>query len=146
MRRTFVFLKPETLERGLVRPVIERLTGVGFRIDTLDLVRVTEEKILMHYDEVIRREGDVFRNRIIRFYVGRWILPVILHGESETIIADVRSLIGATDPSRALPGTIRGDLATDSMAAAIREDRPCENLIHASDSEESFLYETGLWL
>ena len=146
MRRTFIFLKPETLERSLVRPVMKRLTDAGFCIETLDYVRVTEEKILLHYDEVIRREGEAFRSRILRCYVDRWILPVILSGESDTIISDVRSLIGATDPSKALPGTIRGDLATDSMEAAIREDRPCENLIHASDSEISFEYETGLWL
>lgn len=146
MYKTFILLKPDTLERNLVGKVIKRLTDTGFRISEFDYMQVTEDTIVRHYAELIEREGGSFRQRVTRSYVGRYVIPIILESDQETIISDVRRVIGSTDPSKALPGTIRGDLSSDALERAISEDRLCENLIHASDSEESYFKEVELWL
>lgn len=146
MYTTFIILKPETLDKGLVGPVMKRFREAGLSVQFFDYVRVTEDRITKHYAELIEREGGSFHERVIRSYVGRYVIPMILSGESETIISDVRRIAGATDPARADRGTIRGDLATDTLERAISEDRLCENLIHASDSQESREREINLWI
>ena len=134
------------MEKDLTGRVLKRFLDSGLSIRFFDYVQVTEDLITKHYAELIEREGGSFRERVTRSYVGRYVIPVILSGESETIIADVRRIAGATDPAKAEPGTIRGDLATDTLSQAISEDRLCENLVHASDSQESFERETRLWI
>lgn len=146
MYRTFILLKPETLEKGLVGTVMKRFQEAGFSAEVFDYVCVTEERIVEHYAELIVREGGTFRERVTRSYVGRYVIPIILVGESQTIVSDARKVIGATDPAKAVPGTIRGDLATDTLELAISEDRLCENLVHASDSLEAYEREIQIWL
>jgi nucleoside-diphosphate kinase len=70
---------------------------------------------------------------------------MIISSSDENIISTVRQTIGATDPSKADIGTIRGDLGNDNMEQATLERRCCANLIHASDSHEAYLSEAKLW-
>ena len=65
--------------------------------------------------------------------------------ERGDIVPFVRTVVGATDPQKAAPGTIRGDLGRDSLEASMAENRMCENLIHASDSPQAVREEAAIW-
>lgn len=145
MYYSFIFLKPEALERHLVACVLERLLSLGVRIEIFDYVNVTENLIDQHYWESIEKYGEIFREKAHRSFAGKFIIPVIVSSENSQVIFEIRTLVGATDPSVAAPGTIRADLGSDTIEKAMSEGRCCENIIHASDSRESYLFESQLW-
>ena len=70
---------------------------------------------------------------------------MIVRSKHDSIISDIRQIVGATDPSKAEKGTIRGDLGDDSFERCANENRSCYNLIHASDSLETAKKETTVW-
>jgi len=145
MYYSFIILKPETLEKDLVSSVLERLLSIGIKIEIFNYVYVSEDLIDRHYGENIEKYGEVFREKAHRSFAGRYVIPAIVSSQSNQIIDEIRTLVGATDPTKAAPGTIRADLGTDSIEKAMSEGRCCENLIHASDSPESYSYESVLW-
>jgi len=138
-------MKPDALERELVEEIIQRFTNNEFIIEMVSYKEVNENLILHHYTHVINKLGEPFKRMAIKSFVGKAMIPIILSQNGNDAIANSRLLIGATDPSVALLGTIRGDYGEDSMKIANQEDRCCNNLIHASDSHESFLEELALW-
>jgi len=140
-----LILKPDCLRRGIVELVLDRYLAAGFTIDAVGYRTVDRDLILAHYAESIARIGPELETRVLNSYVGRHMVPVVLGYEGAEGIAKARLLTGATDPSKAAPGTIRGDLGNDTVAAAIAGNRVCENLVHCSDSEESFQRELALW-
>lgn len=142
---SFVLLKPETLERQLVSSVLERLLTIGVKIEMFSYVCVTEDLIDRHYGENIEKYGEVFKERAHRSFAGKYVIPIIISSHSNHIIQEIRTLVGATDPSKAETGTIRADFGIDSIEKAMSEGRCCENLIHASDSDDAYLYEAALW-
>jgi nucleoside-diphosphate kinase len=141
----FIILKPDALERELVIPIILRFQEAGFMIERLGYRNVTESLITKHYQEVIERFGEAFKEAVLSSYVSKGMIPVLLSQESEAAIFNSRVLTGATDPSKAGKGTIRGDYGNDTLEAANLENRSCNNLLHCSDSEESLLEEVKLW-
>lgn len=145
MYYSFILLKPETLEKGLVTDVLERLLSISINIEIFSYAFVTEDLIDRHYRENIDKYGEIFRERAHRTFAGKHVIPIIVSSQNSTIIQDIRTLVGATDPTKADAGTIRGDLGIDSIEKAMSEGRCCENLIHASDSPEAFLDEAALW-
>ncbi|OGO79337.1 MAG: hypothetical protein A2Y23_00940 [Clostridiales bacterium GWB2_37_7] len=145
MYYSFIMLKPDALERQLVLEIIERLKTNDIAIEILDYRLVNKELIFKHYAHVINEMGEVFKEMAAKAFVGKYVIPMIISSRDENIIANVRKAIGATDPSKAALGTIRSDLGNDSMEKAKLEHRSCENLIHASDSYESYLTESELW-
>jgi nucleoside-diphosphate kinase len=145
MYYSFILLKPETLERGLVPSVLERLISAGIKIEIFNYVFVSEDLIDRHYGENIEKYGNVFQERAHRSFIGKYVIPVIVSSQSNDIIHEIRTLVGATDPTKAEPGTIRADFGMDSIDKAMSEGRCCENLIHASDSLNAYLYESALW-
>lgn len=145
MYYSFVMLKPDALERQLVLEIVDRLKANNVTIEILDYRLVNEELIFKHYAHVINEIGEVFKGMAAKTFVGKYVMPMIISSRDENIIANVRKAVGATDPSKAAVGTIRGDLGNDSMEKAKLENRTCENLIHASDSYESYLTESELW-
>jgi len=145
MYYSFILLKPETLEKGLVPDVLERLQSIGINIEIFNYVLVSEDLIDRHYRENIEKYGEIFRERAHRTFAGMHVIPIIVSSQRSTIIQDIRTLVGATDPTKAEPGTIRADFGTDSIDKAMSEGRCCENLIHASDSPEAYRYEAALW-
>jgi len=145
MYYSFILLKPETLEKGLVLGVLERLLSIGINIEIFSFVYVTEDLIDRHYGENIEKYGEIFRERAHSSFAGKYVIPIIVSSHSNNIIQDIRTLVGATDPTKAEPGTIRADFGIDSIEKAMSEGRCCENLIHASDSPEAYLYEAVLW-
>ncbi|WP_019548234.1 nucleoside-diphosphate kinase [Streptomyces sulphureus] len=122
-QRTLVLLKPDTVRRGLVGEVIGRIEAkAGWRIVEMDLRTIERPVLEQHYAE---HEGRPFYEPLVEFMASGPSVAMIVEGER--VIEGIRALAGPTDPIAAAPGSIRGDHAT-----IVRE-----NLIHASDSEES---------
>jgi nucleoside-diphosphate kinase len=145
MGYSLIILKPDALERELVDHIVKRFISDGFHIEMIGYKMVNESLIYDHYKSVIELYGDDFKEKARKAYVGKTMIPIILSYDGENAIQSARSLIGATDPSKATKGTIRGDLGSDEMDKAIIENRICENLIHGSDSFDSFREEVILW-
>jgi nucleoside-diphosphate kinase len=124
--RTFVMLKPSAVERGLLGEIISRFERKGLRILAMKMIRMRREEAERLY-EVHR--GKHFYEQLVSTIAGSRVVVMVLEGRSA--ISIVRKMIGATDPVNAEPGTIRGDLGLDIT----------DNLVHASDSKESYEHE-----
>ncbi len=119
MQRTLVLIKPDGVQRGLVGEILGRLEGRGLKLIALKMMEVSRELATRHYAE---HQGKPFYEGLLSFITGGPIVAMIWEGREAVTV--VRSLMGATDPLKAAPGTIRGDLALDHGM----------NLIHGSDS------------
>jgi nucleoside-diphosphate kinase len=123
MDRTLVICKPDAVERGLVGEILGRLEDKGLRIAAAELRRIDAELSSRHYAE---HKGKPFYDELVEFIGRSPSLVMVVEGPRDTWRV-VRSLMGATNPADAAPGTIRGDLAVEVT----------ENLVHGSDSAES---------
>ena len=121
--RTFVMLKPSCVERGLVGEILSRLEKKGLKIIQIKFLKMSREIAEELYS--IHKGRDFYEN-LIKTLEGRRVVAIVIEGRKA--IEVVRKMIGATDPAHAEPGTIRGDLAIELT----------DNLIHASDSIESY--------
>jgi nucleoside-diphosphate kinase len=119
MQRTLVLIKPDGVQRGLIGEIIGRLEGRGLKLIALKMMRVPRDLASRHYAE---HQGKAFYEGLLGFITSGPIVAMIWEGREAVTV--VRSLMGSTDPLKALPGTIRGDLALDLGM----------NLIHGSDS------------
>jgi len=133
-QRTLVLLKPDAVRRSQVGEVIRRIEAKGYSLVALDLRSATPELLAEHYAE---HEGKPFYQPLVDFMLSGPVVAMVLEGQR--CIEGFRSLAGATDPTVALPGTIRGDLGRD-WGLAVQQ-----NLVHGSDSEESAAREIGIW-
>jgi nucleoside-diphosphate kinase len=124
-------VKPDAVERGLIGDIIQRLESKQLRVVAADLRTIDPITAQRHYAEHV---GKPFYQPLVNFITGGPTLLLIVEGPEETWKV-VRTLMGATDPKDAAPGTIRGDLATKSR----------ENLIHGSDSPESVEREIAIF-
>ncbi|WKY48907.1 nucleoside-diphosphate kinase [Eubacteriaceae bacterium ES3] len=140
-----IIMKPDALDRELTELIVSRFVEKGFKIELVGYKKVNQKLILSHYSEVIEKLGDWFKLLIINDFVGKGMIPIVLSKDNAKAIEDARNLTGATDPAKANAGTIRGDFGIDSMEQANIEKRSCFNLIHCSDSKESFESECKLW-
>lgn len=131
MNRTLVICKPDAVERGLTGEIISRFERKGLRIVAAELRLVDREIAARHYAE---HAGKAFYEDLISFITRSPALFLVVEGPEDTWRI-VRTMMGATNPAEAAPGTIRGDLATDTG----------ENLVHGSDSAESAAREIELW-
>ena len=122
-QRTLVLLKPDAVRRGLMGEIIGRIEAkADWKITALELRTFDKALLETHYAE---HEGRPFYEPLIEFMLSGPSVALVVEGER--VIEGVRTLAGPTDPIAAAPGSIRGDYGT-----IVRE-----NLIHASDSEES---------
>lgn len=133
-QRTLVLLKPDAVRRSQVGEIIRRIEAKGYALVALDLRVATPELLAEHYAE---HEGKPFYQPLVDFMLSGPVVAMVLEGER--CIEGFRSLAGATDPTAAAPGTIRGDLGRD-WGLAVQQ-----NLVHGSDSEESAAREIGIW-
>ena len=131
MDRTLIILKPDALERGLGDEIIGRIEAIGLTIATSKEMTIDRATAELHYAE---HEGKPYYGPLVDFITRGPVLVAIVEGPKDTWQV-VRTLMGATDPKNAAPGTIRGDLATEMR----------ENLIHGSDSAESAKREIGIF-
>ena len=145
MYYSFIMLKPDALHRELVEEIMQYFHREGIEIERLGFKKADETLIDTHYAHVIQKYGDVFRTRMLNYFNGQYTIPMILRSDKDTLIADIRRIVGATDPSQADAGTIRGDLGDDSFERCAGENRSCYNLIHASDSPDAAREETSVW-
>ena len=138
---TFVILKPDALERGLVDQVTQRFLEAGFVIEHIHFRVIDEELIHDHYAEVIVREGPDFVIWLNNEFVGKPAIAMILGYPQVNGISVARELLGNRRPEKAVKGSIRGDLGIP----VLDPEQPAMNLVHASDSELSFDKERNLW-
>jgi nucleoside-diphosphate kinase len=145
MEKTFILIKPDAIKRNLAVDILNIIKSESLIIQQSKIVKVSEERIVAHYQEVIDRLNlPYFKQAILNFFKDQEVFIAEVVSESNTIVK-VRELIGATDPARAEPHTIRGMFGIDSFEKASKESRMIENLIHASDSKESAEFELALW-
>ena len=142
---TFVMLKPDALARDLADDIKHFLTRNGYKIKRSKFVKVDETLILKHYEEVIARIGEDFKNQVVKEFINQEVEILEVISDDKELVAKVRVLIGATDPVNADRNSIRGIYGLDSMAKARAEKRMLRNLIHASDSDLSAAKELKLW-
>ena len=131
MNRTLIIVKPDGVQRGLTGEILARLEHKGLRLVAADLRSLDRATAERHYAEHAQRP---YFEGLVAFITRSPVLAAVVEGPEDTWKI-VRTLMGATNPAEAAPGTIRGDLAT-LMA---------ENLIHGSDSAESAAREIELF-
>jgi len=132
--RTLILVKPDGVTRGAIGEVIHRVEAKGYRLVALELRTATSELLAEHYAEHL---GKPFYEPLVEFMLSGPIAAIVAEGER--VIEGFRALAGATDPTVALPGTIRGDLGRD-WGLKVQQ-----NLVHGSDSPESAAREIALW-
>jgi nucleoside-diphosphate kinase len=128
--RTFVAIKPDGVERGLVGEIIHRFERRGLKLVGLKLMKVPTAMAEEHYGE---HKGKPFYDGLVRFITSGPIVAMVFEGKNAVALA--RQVIGATNPGDAAPGTVRGDLAVDIG----------RNLVHGSDSPTSATREVAIF-
>lgn len=132
--RTLILVKPDGVKRGLSGEVLRRIEAKGYTLVAVEMRTATEELLAKHYEEHV---GKPFYEPLVEFMSSGPSLAIVAEGER--VIEGFRSLAGATDPTTAAPGTIRGDLARQWPAKVI------QNIVHGSDSPESAEREIAIW-
>jgi nucleoside-diphosphate kinase len=132
--RTLVLVKPDGVARGYVGEVLRRIENRGYRIVAMDL-RLADRAVLdQHYAEHVAKP---FYPELLAFMSSGPVVAAVVEGQR--VVEAWRTMMGATDATKAAPGTIRGDLGRDWGNGST------ENLVHGSDSPESAAREIGLW-
>jgi nucleoside-diphosphate kinase len=132
--RTLILVKPDGVRRGHVGEVLRRVEAKGYLLIALELRQATADLLAEHYAEHV---GKPFYEPLMQFMLSGPVLAAVAEGQR--VIEGFRVLAGATDPTVALPGTIRGDLGRDWGLKVV------QNLVHGSDSAESAVREIALW-
>ena len=132
--RTLVLVKPDGVRRGLTGEVLRRIEAKGYVLVAIDLRSAKRDLLEEHYAEHL---GKPFFEPLVEFMSSGPVVAAVVEGQR--VIEGFRSLAGATDPTKAAPGTIRGDLGRDWGRPVV------ENLVHGSDSFESAVREIGIW-
>ncbi|MDK2835368.1 MAG: nucleoside-diphosphate kinase [Thermosediminibacterales bacterium] len=130
MERSFVMIKPDGVRRRLIGCILKRFEKKNLTIKGLKLIKIEEEKAKIHYKE---HTGKDFFDKLIKYITSGPVVAMVWEGEN--CISEIRKMVGATDPQKALPGTIRGDYGLSLN----------ENIIHASDSEKNAKREIELF-
>lgn len=130
MERTFLAIKPDGVQRGLIGEIIRRYENKGFTLVGLKLISVSKELAEKHYD--VHKERPFFAG-LIEFITSGPVVAMVWEGEG--VIAAARKIIGKTNPLEAEPGTIRGDFGIEVG----------RNIIHGSDAPETAKTEISLW-
>jgi nucleoside-diphosphate kinase len=130
MERSLIILKPDAVQRGLVGPILSRIEQRGLKLAGLKLMRIDEALARRHY---AIHEGKPFFGGLVEYITSGPVVVAVVTGKN--VIGMIRNTVGATNPSQAAPGTIRGDYAVEIG----------RNLIHASDSPENGEQEVALF-
>ena len=130
MERTFIMIKPDGVQRHLTGEIMHRFESKGFTLVGLKMIQVSRKLAEKHYD--VHKERPFFKS-LVEFIISAPVIAMVWEGEN--VIAAARNLIGATNPTEATPGSIRGDLGVSIG----------RNLIHGSDAVETAKAEVSLW-
>jgi nucleoside-diphosphate kinase len=134
IQQTLVLIKPDGVKRNLIGEIIARVEAKGYVVADLKKLTPSTDLLAAHYAE---HEGKPFYQPLVDFMKSGDVVAIKLEGHR--VIEGFRSLAGATDPTVAAPGTIRGDLGRD-WGVKLQQ-----NLVHGSDSPESAERELSLW-
>ena len=134
VEETLVIVKPDGVARGLTGEILRRIEAKGYQLVDIRMLTADRELLAKHYAE---HEGKPFYEPLVEFMQSGPVVAMRVAGNR--VIEGFRSLAGATDPTAALPGTIRGDLGRDWGLSVT------QNLVHGSDSAESAAREITLW-
>ncbi|HTP56983.1 MAG TPA: nucleoside-diphosphate kinase [Candidatus Paceibacterota bacterium] len=168
--RTFVILKPDTIQRSLIGDIIRRIERTGLKLVGLKMVRASEATLTAHYGKddawylekgtkrvkLMRDAGkpvdperppieygkDIIRG-VVRYMQASPVVAMVWEGNQA--VAVVKKLVGTTDPTASDVGTIRGDYQLDSYSLSDAEQRGIRNLIHCSDQVAEAMREIGIW-
>lgn len=166
--RTFVILKPDAVQRGLIGEVIKRIENTGLKLVALKMVNATEDQLWKHYskdDEWFLKKGnrtieertamgmpiekeaieygkDIIR-ALVKFMSCGPIVPMVWEGNQAVGI--VKKIVGSTEPLSSDSGTLRGDYTLDSYELASLDSRAVRNLIHCSDPVSDAAREIPIW-
>ncbi len=166
--RTFVILKPDTVQRSLMGEVIKRFELAGLKVTAMKMFVPDEERLIKHYnktDEWFLRKGtnivndlmaqglpidkepieygkDIIRT-VVKYMTAGPVVAMVLEGNQS--VAVVTKIVGTTEPSTSDVGTIRGDYTIDSYGHASFENRAVRNLIHCSDAVSEAEREIAIW-
>lgn len=132
--KTLILVKPDGVRRGLVGEVISRVEKKGYSVTALRMLQADRALLEKHYEE---HKGKPFYEPLLEFMTSGPIVAMVAEGNR--VIEGFRSLAGATDPTVAAPGTIRGDLARDQGTKVV------QNIVHGSDSPESAAREIAIF-
>ncbi|NOZ70535.1 MAG: nucleoside-diphosphate kinase [Chloroflexi bacterium] len=130
MERTFVMLKPDAVQRGLIGEIVSRFEKRGLKIIAMKLLQVSQSLAEEHYAV---HQGRPFYEGLIQYITSGPVVAMVLEGPNA--IQAARNTMGATNPVAAAPGTIRADLGMEIG----------RNLVHGSDGPETAAFEIGLW-
>ena len=132
--RSLVLVKPDGFQRGLTGEVLRRVEAKGYTLVALAVLTPTREQLAVHYAEHV---GKPFYEPLVDFMSSGPVTAVVIEGQD--CVKGFRSLAGATNPTEALPGTIRGDFGRD-WGTPVQQ-----NIVHGSDSHESGEREIAIW-
>lgn len=130
IQKTYTMIKPDGVRNGHIGEIVNRFERAGLKIEQMRLEMVTPEQAKANYAE---HEGKPFYEGLIAYVTSGPVVKMVVSGEGA--VAKVRTLMGATNPADAAPGTIRGDFGLTMD----------ENVIHGSDSPESAEREIGVF-
>ena len=128
--KTFFMIKPDGVKRNLIGEIISRVEEKGFKITKIKMMIISQDLAEEHYGE---HKDKPFFSDLVSFITSGPVVAMQVEGENA--VAQIRNLMGATNPSDATPGSIRGDLATELD----------KNVVHGSDSDESAERELNLF-
>jgi nucleoside-diphosphate kinase len=140
MEKTLVLIKPDGVERNLIGEIIKRFESEGLKVRNIKMVTPSRQFVEAHY---AMHRNKPFFGTLIDYLSDKPVVAMVLEGKNA--VAKVREITGATDPSKAEKGTIRGDLGDDSREKADKEHRSIYNLIHASGTKDEAEAEVKLW-
>ena len=128
--KTFFMIKPDGIKRNLIGEIISRVEEKGFKITKIKMMIISQDLAEEHYGE---HKDKPFFSDLVSFITSGPVVAMQVEGKN--VVAQIRNLMGATNPSDATPGSIRGDLATELD----------KNVVHGSDSDESAERELNLF-
>ncbi len=122
MEKTFVMIKPDGVRRKFIGEIIKRIENKGLELEDIKIIQLSKEQAEQHYS---MHKNQEFFNDLIKYITSDPVVIIVVKGRNA--VQAVRQLIGATDPIKALPGSIRGDFGFSIQ----------ENIVHGSDSKEN---------
>jgi len=174
VEQSFIIIKPDAIQRGIVGDIVTRFEKVGLKIIGMKMIKPSKDLLNKHYpverDEFIVGMGnktlDNYKDlgqdpieyfgtddpKVIGLEVQKWLVDFMADTPVVAVVLQgphaievVRKIRGHTLPLKAQPGTITGDHSFDSSSIANTDQRPIRNLVHASGNSEEAVFEIGLW-